>query len=103
MRLTKEWNKLMNKIMTYAGCLASLAAFAVEPEAESKVELEEESVGGVIAEVGVSASYAVTESLSVGAQVNYTWIVDNDSRGAGYMGEGKDQRVWGGLSVAYAF
>ena len=53
--------------------------------------------------VGVSASYAVTESLSLGAQVNYTWIVDNDSRGAGYMGNGKDQRVWGGLSVAYAF
>ena len=53
--------------------------------------------------VGVSASYAVTESLSVGAQINYTWIVDNESRGADYMGNGKDQRVWGGLSVAYAF
>lgn len=53
--------------------------------------------------VGVSASYALTERISVGAQVNYTWIVDRDARKADYMGRDKEQRVWGGMSLAFAF
>lgn len=52
---------------------------------------------------GVALAYAVTDWMSVGAQVNYTWIVDRDSRRAGYMGDDKNQCVWGGVNVTFAF
>jgi hypothetical protein len=52
---------------------------------------------------GVSLAYALTDWLSVGAQVNYTWIVDRDSRRADYMGRDKNQRVWGGINVTASF
>lgn len=52
---------------------------------------------------GVALAYAVTDWMSVGAQVNYTWIVDRDARRADYMGRGNDQRVWGGVNVTFAF
>ena len=52
---------------------------------------------------GLALTYAVTDWLSVGAQVNYTWIVDRDARRADYMGRDKNQRVWGGVNVAFSF
>ena len=52
---------------------------------------------------GLALTYAVTDWLSVGAQVNYSWIVDRDARRADYMGRDKNQRVWGGVNVAFSF
>ena len=40
---------------------------------------------------GLAAKYAVTEYLSVGAQVNYTWTPSHTLRKEGYMGEGEHQ------------
>ncbi|MCR5413303.1 MAG: hypothetical protein K6F50_01080 [Kiritimatiellae bacterium] len=53
--------------------------------------------------LGVALSYAVTEWLSVGAQVNYTWTPSHTLRHEGYMGEGKHQLVWGGVSASVSF
>ena len=53
--------------------------------------------------VGVSASYAITDYLSVSAQVNYTWIPSHELRKADYMGCGKDQLVWGGVNMTLSF
>ena len=53
--------------------------------------------------VGVSASYAVTDYLTVSAQVNYTWIPSHELRRADYMGCGKDQLVWGGVNMTLSF
>ena len=53
--------------------------------------------------VGVSASYAITDDLSVSAQVNYTWIPSHELRKADYMGCGKDQLVWGGVNMTLSF
>ena len=50
-----------------------------------------------------SASYAITDYLSVSAQVNYTWIPSHTLRKNDYMGEGKDQLCWGGLNVTVSF
>lgn len=52
---------------------------------------------------GLALTYAVTDWLSLGAQVNYTWIVDPDARHADYMGRGEIQRVWGGFNVTFSF
>lgn len=52
---------------------------------------------------GLFLGYQVTEWMSIGAQVNYTWIVDRPSRRAGYMGHGARQRVWGGVGVSFTF
>ena len=52
---------------------------------------------------GVALAYAVTDWMSIGANVNYVWIVDRDARRADYMGCDKNQRVWGGLNVTFAF
>lgn len=52
---------------------------------------------------GVALAYAVTDWMSVGAQVNYTWIVDRDARLANYTCRDKDQCVWGGVNVTFAF
>ena len=53
--------------------------------------------------LGLAASYAVNERLSVGAQLNYTWTPSHTLRKEGYMGEGKDQILWGGVSVSLSF
>jgi len=53
--------------------------------------------------VGVAASYEITKWLSVGAQLNYTWTPSHTLRHEGYMGEGKDQIVWGGVNLTVAF
>ena len=53
--------------------------------------------------VGVAASYAITDYLSVSAQVNYTWIPSHELRKADYMGCGKDQLVWGGVNMTLSF
>ena len=45
--------------------------------------------------IGLSASYAITEWFSVGAQINYTWTPSHTLRHEGYMGEGKHQILWG--------
>jgi hypothetical protein len=52
---------------------------------------------------GVAASYKVTDWFSIGAQINYTWTPSHTLRHEGYMGEGKDQLVWGGLSATISF
>lgn len=53
--------------------------------------------------LGISASYALCENVSLGAQVNYTWIPSHTLRRNDYMGEGKDQICWGGVNVTYSF
>ncbi len=53
--------------------------------------------------IGVAAAYAVTEWLSLGAQVNYTWTPSHTLRHEGYMGEGEHQIVWGGVNVTLKF
>jgi len=53
--------------------------------------------------IGVALSYAVTEWLSLGAQVNYTWTPSHTLRHEDYMGEGKHQLVWGGVSASVSF
>jgi len=53
--------------------------------------------------LGVAASYAVTEWFSLGAQVNYTWTPSHTLRHEGYMGEGDNQIVWGGVSAKLSF
>ena len=53
--------------------------------------------------LGISASYALCENVSLGAQVNYTWIPSHTLRRNDYMGEGKDQICWGGVNVTFSF
>ena len=53
--------------------------------------------------LGVSAAYALTENLSLGAQVNYTWTPSHTLRNEGYMGEGEHQLVWGGVNATLTF
>ena len=53
--------------------------------------------------VGVAASYAVTEWLSLGAQINYTWTPSHTLRHEDYMGEGDHQLVWGGVNATISF
>ena len=53
--------------------------------------------------IGVAAAYAVTEWLSLGAQVNYTWTPSHTLRHEGYMGEGEHQIVWGGVNATLKF
>ena len=50
-----------------------------------------------------SAAYAITDNLSIGAQINYTWTASHTLRKRDYMGRGKDQLVWGGISMTFAF
>ncbi len=65
----------------------------------------DEAVGTELTDqtVGLSASYAVTDWLSLGAQVNYTWIPSHTLRKLDYMGEGKDQICWGGVNATITF
>ena len=53
--------------------------------------------------IGFAASYAFTEWFSVGAQINYTWTPSHTLRHEGYMGDGKHQLVWGGVSATISF
>lgn len=53
--------------------------------------------------IGLSAAYAITEYLSVGAQINYTWIPSATLRSLDYMGRGKDQLLWGGVNATLSF
>lgn len=53
--------------------------------------------------LGVAASYAVTEWLSLGAQINYTWTPSHTLRHEGYMGEGEHQIAWGGVNATLKF
>ena len=53
--------------------------------------------------LGISASYALCENVSLGEQVNYTWIPSHTLRRNDYMGEGKDQICWGGVNVTFSF
>ena len=65
----------------------------------------DESVGTELTDqtVGISVAYAVTDYLSLGAQVNYTWVPSHTLRHLDYMGEGKDQICWGGVNVTLTF
>jgi len=53
--------------------------------------------------IGATLAYAVTEWMSVGAQLNYTWTPSHTLRREGYMSDGKDQIVWGGFNVTMSF
>lgn len=52
---------------------------------------------------GLAAKYAVTEWLSLGAQINYTWTPSRTLRREGYMGDGEHQIVWGGVNATLSF
>lgn len=53
--------------------------------------------------VGLATAYEVIPNLKVGAQINYTWTPSHTLRQNGYMGEGKDQLVWGGVKLTFSF
>lgn len=53
--------------------------------------------------IGLAASYELCKHVSLGAQVNYTWIPSHTLRKGDYMGEGKDQLCWGGVNVTVSF
>lgn len=53
--------------------------------------------------IGLAAGYAITENVSVGAQINYTWTPSHTLRHNDYMGCNKDQLVWGGVNVTLSF
>ncbi len=60
--------------------------------------------------IGLKTAYQLTDWMSIGAQINYTWIPSHTLRhagdGYGYMGgsgDGKDQLVWGGVNVTLTF
>ena len=53
--------------------------------------------------IGISAAYALSKNVSVGAQINYTWTPSHTLRHAGYMSEDKDQVVWGGVNLTLGF
>ena len=53
--------------------------------------------------LGFSASYAVTDWFSIGAQINYTWTPSHTLRHEGYMGDGKHQILWGGINATISF
>ena len=52
---------------------------------------------------GLAASYALCDNVTLGAQINYTLIPSHELRRADYMGEGKDQLLWGGVNVTFSF
>ena len=53
--------------------------------------------------LGFSASYAVTDWFSIGAQINYTWTPSHTLRHEGYMGDDKHQILWGGVNATFSF
>lgn len=53
--------------------------------------------------VGLALTYALCENISLGAQINYTWLPSHTLRHADYMGEGKNQLCWGGVNVTFSF
>ncbi len=64
--------------------------------------------------VGLSLTYALTDWVSLGAQVNYTWVpshtlrhsgvdLEDEGRVGDYMGEGKTQICWGGVNATFTF
>ena len=53
--------------------------------------------------IGIAATYAICDYVSIGAQINYTWIPSHELRRYDYMGEGKDQLVWGGVNLTLSF
>lgn len=67
--------------------------------------ITDESVGTELSDqtIGVSASYSLTENLSLGAQINYTWIPSHTLRHLNYMGCDKDQLLWGGVNLTLKF
>ncbi len=67
--------------------------------------MTDEAVGTELTDqtVGLSASYAVTDWLSLGAQVNYTWVPSHTLRKLDYMGMGKDEICWGGVNATVTF
>lgn len=74
-------------------------------DTKQQKETDDESLGCELSDqtIGVSASYAITESLSIGAQVNYTWIPSHTLRKYNYMGLDKDQICWCGVNISFSF
>lgn len=51
-------------------------------------------------------SYAVTSYFSIGASINYTWVPSHTLRSERWMTyghDGRDQIVWGGVSMSLSF
>lgn len=53
--------------------------------------------------VGLTLSYAVTEWLSIGGQMNFTWIPSEGMRDSGWMYENRDTVFWGGFNATVSF
>ncbi len=63
--------------------------------------------------VGLKAAYQVTEWMSIGAQINYTWLPSRTLRRGSYMcgngynddegTGGKNQLCWGGVNMTFTF
>lgn len=84
--------------------LTPSAALGFGDNAWSKY-VTDESAGTELTDqtIGLAASYAITENVSVGAQINYTWIPSHTLRHLDYMGCGKNQLVWGGVNATVSF
>ncbi len=70
-----------------------------DPEGSYDVEMTDQTTG-------LAATYQLCDNLSLGAQINYTWIPSKTLRRGGYMsgsGDGKDHLVWGGVNVTLSF
>lgn len=65
----------------------------------------DESLGTELTDqtTGLSATYALNDHVSLGALVNYTWIPSDALRACDYMGDGKDQLLWGGVNLTLSF
>ena len=53
--------------------------------------------------VGVTFEYEITDNVSLGAYLNYSWIVSHELRNSDYVGYGKNQILWGGFFVWFGF
>lgn len=73
--------------------------YMCDPESSYDVEMTDQTTG-------LSATYQLCDNLSLGAQINYTWIPSKTLRRDGYMcgsGDGKDHLVWGGVNMTLSF
>ncbi len=52
---------------------------------------------------GLDLTYSITENIYISGVLNYTWIMSHTLRRWDYMGNEKDQLLYGGVSVGFEF
>ncbi len=53
--------------------------------------------------LGLDLTYSITENIYISGILNYTWIMSHTLRHNDYMQNGKDQLLYGGVSVGFEF